>query len=107
MRLLLIAIALFLTWPVQAQIICAEPMFPFCVDADFTYEDDMALRRCRRDLEEFMAKTEEYIRCLSDKSDELTKQATELQRRFECRESGHSDCSYRTLPFRSPRVSGR
>ena len=92
MRLLLIAIALFLTWPVQAQIICAEPMVPFCVDADFTFEDEVALQRCRRALEKFTAKTEEYIRCLSDKSDALTKQATELQRLFDCEESGQSDC---------------
>ncbi len=92
MRLLLIAIALFPTSPVQAQIICIEPMVPFCVDADFTYGDDVALQRCRQDLEKFTAKTEEYIRCLSDKFDELTKQATELQRRFDCKESGQSDC---------------
>jgi hypothetical protein len=92
MRLLLIAIALFPTSPVQAQIICIEPMVPFCVDADFTYGDEVALPRCRQDLEKFTTKTEEYIRCLSDKFDELTKQATELQRRFDCKESGQSDC---------------
>jgi hypothetical protein len=59
MRLLLIAIALFPTSPVQAQIICTEPWAPFCVDADFTYGDKVALQRCRQDLEKFTAKTEE------------------------------------------------
>ena len=92
MRILLIAIALFLTLPVQAQIICSEPFAPFCVDSSLTYERERVLQRCRQDLEKFTAKTEEYIRCVSEKSDELSKQVSELQRRFECEENGETNC---------------
>ncbi len=92
MRTFLIAIALLLTLPVQARTICTEPLVPFCVDISDTYEDELALRRCHQDLTKYTAAIEEYVQCLSKKSDEIAKQANEIRRRFDCKERGETNC---------------
>ncbi len=92
MRPFLIAIALLLTLPVQARMICTEPLVPYCVDISDTYEDELALRRCRRDIKKYTVAIEEYVQCLSKKSDEIAKKANEMRRRFDCKERGETNC---------------
>lgn len=87
-----LGLALLLTAPGRAQLLWTEPVEPFCVRQDRTYECEITIERCAKDLETYLAKTDEYVRCLRDAADEAAETAAQTRQLFECRKAGQTEC---------------
>lgn len=87
-----LGLALLVTVPGRAQLLCTKPVEPFCVRQGATYEREIAIERCGKDLETYLAKSDEYVRCLREAADEAADEAAQVRQLFECRKSGESEC---------------
>jgi hypothetical protein len=71
---------------------CSEPVIPFCVESDATYEDELETKRCRSELENYVGGLKGYADCLKVQQQEANERGEELQSLFDCRASGKAGC---------------
>ena len=82
-----------LAFPGNAQLLfCNEPIRPFCVGEEYTYERDIDVKRCRQNVERYLEDAEEYGQCLRDKAEAADATAKQIKQHFECKSSGSDDC---------------
>ena len=72
---------------------CSEPVTPFCVESDATFEDELSIRRCRSEVEDYIDGIKEYVGCLSQQQRETEAWGTSIQRQFDCKASGKAGCA--------------
>ena len=89
----LVTLALFVAPPTQAAIFCSEPVEPYCVESDSTFDDQLAIERCRSDVEDYVRGLEDYAKCLEAQQKEVRGAAAALKQWFECRASGKAGCT--------------
>lgn len=87
-----LGLALLATAPGRAQLLCTRPVEPFCVRQDATYGREIAMERCAKDLETYLAKADEFARCLREAADEAAAEAAQMRQLFECRKAGKTEC---------------
>lgn len=49
-----------------AQSICTEPLRPFCIEQTGDFANDAERRRCQSDIEDYLAKVDEFVACLKN-----------------------------------------
>ena len=79
----------------QAAIFCSEPVEPFCVESDTTFEDQLGIKRCRGEVDEYVGGLEGYVECLAAQQKEIRGRGDAIKERFECRASGKAGCPQR------------
>jgi hypothetical protein len=88
----LVTLALLVSPPLHAAIFCSEPVEPYCAGSDSTYDDELGIKRCRSDVEEYVGGMEGYAKCLEAQQEEVRGWGSALKQWFECRASGKADC---------------
>jgi hypothetical protein len=87
MRFIIAATAIAVASPAASFSVfdCDRPKAPYCLDAPF-YQDYEA-EMCRSEVESFVRKTKEFVRCSQEQIDEATKAANKTIERWNCRAS--------------------
>ncbi len=92
-RLCLAVLALAWSLPAAGQdLLCTAPLEPACVVTDIDLSDEMAVNRCRSDVEQFVADAEAYGDCLRKQAEAVPKSIEEIQRVFRCKTGDTEAC---------------
>ena len=74
---------------IKASCSCFEPLEPYCVNSSYTYESQSSFDFCRREVENYSKKWQEFINCNVKCA---TNKISKTIDRFNCKASGKSYC---------------
>lgn len=81
--------------------ICTQPITPACISfedimgsggAPDAAAEELALQRCKQDVEEYAERVDEYARCLENNAARAREAVREAEEFIACRMEGRDDC---------------
>lgn len=72
--------------------LCSEPIEPWCVGQETTYDSPEAITDCYEELEIYLREVDEFAQCLREKAAAVTKEAEKARQEF-CSRPNVEDCS--------------
>ena len=92
-RLCLAVLAVVWSLPAAGQdLLCTAPVEPACVVTDIDLADEMAVNRCRSDVEQYVDDAEAYGECLRAQAEAVPKSIEQVQRTFRCKTGETEAC---------------
>lgn len=91
--ILLVALLLVVaTAPGEALEDCIEPNEPSCISSRYSFEEQLAAVRCRRDVDYYLREAGEFVNCLERKKQTIMQRSSQLLSKLNCRTRGELQC---------------
>ena len=90
--LLVAVILVVVTAPGEALEDCIEPSEPSCIGSRYSFEEQLAAVRCRRDVDYYLREAGEFVNCLERKKQTIMQRSNQVLSRLNCRIRGELQC---------------